>query len=407
MKRLFCCLLAMMLMWDLTLTVSAQSELPQALDPPTQAPTEAPAPTQPVTETPQVTTPQPTEAPSEAPTETPDHPPVETTAPSVGSETCAHSWLYVEVPSTCTEYGARGYVCIHCEAVSEGVAIALAPHTYDDSCDPGCNVCGAERSVSHKFSGIWSKNSTQHWHACSVCGEKSDIGAHYPGPVATEERAQYCLTCGLMMMPQKAHTHVYSSTYTSDEAEHWYGCTGCDERDCPAPHSYDNPCDPDCNVCGRVDEKTHEEGEWLFDGQGHWTVCNLCGIPVSAEDHVPGEITDTGFQECSVCGFALSAATDHVHEDSGPWENDEISHWKRCSCGEKTEEDFHHWDFSKEIEDETMLHTCTVCGAEKTDYLPEADSGLPWWIPAIIAALLCGALALTVVMILGKKNGIF
>jgi len=401
MKRFLSCCLAMLLLCGLTLPVCAQTEPPQILE----TPTEVPVPTQSATEAPEETTPQTTEAPTEVPSES--QPAMETTAPTQSVVDCNHSWMYVEVPSTCTEYGAKGYVCVYCETVSEAVAIDLAPHSYDDACDSDCNVCGAERSVSHKFSSTWSRNSTQHWHACSVCGEKSDIGAHYPGPAATEERAQYCLTCGLMMTPQKAHTHVYYSTYTSDETEHWYECSGCDDRKSATPHSYDNACDPDCNVCGYVTEKTHEEGEWQFDGQGHWTVCNLCGMPVTAENHVPGEVTDTGTQECSVCGFELSSATDHVHEAIGDWETDDNGHWKLCSCGEKTEEEAHRWDFSKEIQEETMLHTCTVCGAEKTESVPEAEPGLPWWIPVIIAALLCGALALTVLMILGKKKGIF
>lgn len=408
MKHLLNSLMAVLLVCGLILPVWAETQPPETQSPPAVIPTEVPVTEAPMEETQQPTAPPSVETKPETPTEEGNPQPPETTGPSAAPETCAHSWVYVEVEPTCAEYGAKGYVCAYCEALADVVAINPVAHSYDHTCDDTCNLCGGVRSVTHTFSSAWSRNSTQHWHACNVCGEKSDVGSHYPGPAATEERAQYCLTCGLMMMPQKAHTHVYAAEYSSDAREHWYACEGCNNRKSVEAHSYDDPCDPDCNICGHTTEKNHENDGWQSDEKEHWSVCSLCGETTAPERHVPApELRENGAQLCEVCDFEISAGTDHVHEALGDWNNDENGHWILCSCGEKLEEDSHHWDFSKEIQEETMIHTCTVCGAERTDSVPEAESGLPWWFPVIIAALLCGAAALAVLMLLGKKKGIF
>ena len=403
MKRLFSCIMAMLLFCGMILPVWAETDLPDAQVPLAEIPTGSP-----VTEAPGEETQQPTgNTQPEEPKEEAGQLPEEPTGTAAAPETCVHSWVYAEVKPTCTEYGAKGYVCVYCEGITDVVTIAPVPHSYDNACDTDCNACGTGRSVTHKFSSAWSKNSTQHWHACDICGEKSDVGGHYPGPAATEEKAQYCLTCGLMMMPQKAHTHVYAVQYTSDGSEHWYACEGCAERKSVEIHSYDDPCDPDCNVCGHTTEKSHETDGWQSDENGHWTVCSLCAETTAPERHTPrAELTDTGAQYCEVCGFELSAGPGHSHASSGDWDSNDGSHWKLCECGEKLEEELHRWD-REETGEETLLYTCTVCGAERTEQIPQTDSALPWWIPAVMAALLCGAIALVVLLILGKRKGIF
>lgn len=412
MKRLLCILLMMLLLLGIAFPASAETgetTLPPQV--PSEVPTEAPTqpPTQPdlevpdETTAPSVTTPV-TEPTQEDATQPANTDPEETTSPVVNPESCKHSWIYVEVNPTCTEYGAEGYVCVLCEALTEAKTIDMVPHTYDYSCDPSCSVCGAERSVSHKFSSTWSRNSSQHWHACYVCGEKKDAGGHYPGPAATEEKAQYCLTCGLMMMPKKDHTHKYSQEYSTDEQEHWYACEGCEERRDAAPHSYDNVCDSECNVCGYLTVKEHSYGSWQSDQNGHWNACTLCGFSTEPENHIPGEQTEMAPLICTVCSFELAAAPEHVHEASGSWNYDENSHWKLCLCGEKTEGEPHSWDDGEETE-ENLLLTCTVCGVENHEPLQEEERSFPWWIPAGIAILLCAAIALTGVLLFKMRSG--
>lgn len=383
---------------DSGISVSEPSEttVPQPESPSTEPAPENPADT-PTSGTEETTT-QPT-VPST--TEPIPETPSETTTPILNPDSCDHSWMYVEVDPTCTEYGGRGYVCIYCEALSELEAINLLPHTYDNACDTQCNQCGFTRTVTHKYSAAWSRNSTQHWHACSVCGAKSDSGSHYPGPAATEEKAQYCLTCGLMMTPKKNHVHQYSGSYTADDAEHWYACQGCEERKASEPHRYDNPCDGTCNVCGHTSNKEHAYGSWKSDGNGHWKICSLCGQASAPEQHIPDKEQDNNVI-CSICDFVLSDKTAHIHEASEDWTWDENNHWKQCGCGEVTEEALHLWDEGREIDD-GVWHICTVCGAEKLE--PIAQEKTSVWVPVSIAVLLGAAIALVIFVFVKVKYG--
>ena len=327
-----------------------------------------------------------------------------------GNASCNHVWVYVEIEPTCTEYGAKGYGCGLCGAVKDVVAVDKASHSFDNACDTSCNVCKATREIEHKFSTQWSKNSTKHWHACTVCGAKDGEGNHYPGPAATEEKAQYCLTCGLMMMPQKSHTHTYSKDFTSDETGHWYTCSGCDEKKDFQMHSYDNLCDPDCNDCGYTTQTAHSYAEnWNSDEAGHWQVCVLCQEAKPAEAHIPGpEATDLTAQVCTVCGFELAPALQHTHTPADAWESDELSHWKTCACGEVMDKAIHNWDAGTE-EDHVVSFVCMDCGAEKTEEIIEEESGFPWWILVIgmVAVMIGAVIALVVVLLGSKKKGKF
>ena len=386
MKRLLSIFIAFAIACVWAVSVSAQTTLTD--EPVTEVPAETSA--EEPTAAPDAEETLPTDVPSTEPApESPTQSTHETTTPAEDSGSCNHSWAYVEVNPTCTEYGGKGYVCIYCEALTDLEAINILPHTYDDSCDSDCNVCGSVRTVTHKYSTAWSKNSTQHWHACSVCGAKSDTGSHYPGPAATEEKAQYCLTCGLMMMPKKDHTHQYSAAYTFNENEHWYACKGCEARKSAEPHSYDNPCDSSCNICGHSSMKIHDYAAWTSDRNGHWKICSLCGESTEPEPHVADtKLTETATKLCGVCGHILSVESVHTHKWSGSWNCDETTHWKQCECGEKTEKEPHIWDAGRETADEVMQYTCTVCGAEKREPIPQEPASFLWWIPASIVVLI-------------------
>ena len=412
MKQLISIIMTMLIICAICIPVSAQtnpeemstenlvmiSDLTEGESVP-ETTTSAPGPTVGAEETTQPTAPPATEPVPEIPTEAPQ----ETTFPEAAPENCNHSWVYVEVNPTCTEYGGRGYVCVYCEALTDLEAINMIPHTYDHSCDPDCNVCGSVRTVTHKYSTEWSKNSTQHWHACSVCGEKSETGSHYPGPAATEEKAQYCLTCGLMMMPKKDHTHQYATIYTTDGLEHWFSCKGCEERKDRAPHSYDTPCDPDCNVCGYTSVTEHDYGVWNADDEGHWKICDLCGYSTEPEQHLPQTVQqESETLRCSICDFVVSEASEHKHNATGNWNCDNNNHWKLCECGEKTEEAPHSWEKGVETDD-TVQYIC-VCGAKMQEAVIQEKDGVSWWIPVSILALLTAAAGLAVSIVVKFKS---
>ena len=48
------------------------------------------------------------------------------------------------------------------------------------------------RTITHSYSDTWVSNEENHWHSCSVCGEKADEETHVPGPAATATTAQLC-----------------------------------------------------------------------------------------------------------------------------------------------------------------------------------------------------------------------
>ena len=302
-----------------------------------------------------------------------------------------HVWdVSATVPPTCTEEGATAYGCSACGAITYEILPA----------------------AGHKFSTQWTKNAAGHWHACSVCGEQGDFGKHYPGPAATEEKAQICLTCGYTLTAKLGHTHKYETTYTSDETGHWYACSGCDEQKDFEEHSFDEGCDSDCNVCGYLSATAHTySGTWLSDETGHWDVCTICQETSPVEPHIPGaDATETEAQTCIACSFELAPAlvpTEHIHEGEGAWLTDEENHWKICTCGEETEKQPHTWDAGEEQEDTTILYTCEDCGTTRTEGEPKEEGGISplVWVGAGVAVLLAAAAAIAFLVIPKVSKG--
>lgn len=325
------------------------------------------------------------------------------------TESGAHSWsLSATIAPTCKEEGIKEYYCATCGAYGYEVLPKLTTHTYDNPCDPHCNICDEIREVPHKYSisTVWSKNSQGHWHACTACGGQEDFGSHYPGPAATEEKAQYCLTCGYMLTAKLGHKHKYASQWSYDESGHWYACSGCDEINSFAAHTYDDGCDPDCNICGYMTTTAHVySGTWLSDEAGHWDVCTVCGEESTLEPHIPGEdATEDTPQLCLTCGFELAPVTEHVHNGQGDWLQDAEIHWKLCDCGEIAESQPHSWNAGEEQEDTTVLYTCLDCGITRIEGEPKAD--FPWLPVGLGAAgLLCISAAVLTLLLIRKKPG--
>lgn len=314
-----------------------------------------------------------------------------------------HVWdVSYTVPATCKEEGATAYGCSACGAISVEVLPKLTTHTYDNGCDPDCNVCGITREITHNFSTQWSRNASGHWHACTVCAEQKDFGKHFAGPAATEEKAQLCLTCGITLTPKLGHSHKYDTQWTSDESGHWYACSGCEDQKDFAAHSYDDGCDPDCNVCGFTTSTAHTySGTWLSDETGHWDVCTICREESAHEEHIPGpDATEEEAQVCVACGYELMGVLEHVHEGEGDWLTDEENHWKTCSCGEETDVTPHNWDEGAEQEDTTVLYTCRDCGVTRTEGEPKAPGISPLvWLGAAMVALVAAAAVILFLLI--------
>lgn len=350
---------------------------------------------------------KPTDPTESKPTDPTESKPTEPAESKPG--TCTHVWVDVTVPSTCTEAGGVCQVCATCEEVVVKELLPLAAHTYDSPCDTDCNVCAATREAAHKFSAGWDYSSTKHWHPCSLCGAKSDEGAHYPGPAATEDKDQICLTCGKVMTKKRSHTHEKTSEWKFDETGHWYACKDCEEQLEFAAHRFDGACGGSCLDCGYVPEGGHAFSNlWSFNEEEHWKVCMNCGAESDREPH--SFDPDAAEQVCSVCADAPMEETEaavHVHEYLEDWERDDGSHWHVCDCGEITDKAPHVWDEGTPNEDGTVTYSCNTCQAEKTEV---SEAGAASTFPAGIVFTVLGitivglSAALVTLLVLSKKS---
>ncbi len=117
-------------------------------------------------------------------------------------------------------------------------------HVFDNACDTTCNDCGYVRTTTHSYQTVWSKDGTQHWHACSVCGTKKDTASHvYDNSCDTT-----CNVCGYV----RTITHKYQTVWSKDGTQHWHTCSVCGTKKDTAKHVYDNTYDLNCNICGYV-----------------------------------------------------------------------------------------------------------------------------------------------------------
>ncbi len=304
---------------------------------------------------------------------------------------------------TCKETGIRKTSCTVCDYQVETVLEKTTKHTYDDVCDPDCNVCEETRKVSHSFTTVWSKNYTGHWHECTKCGEQKDFAKHIPGPAATEESDQLCVTCKYVVTPKKEHVHNYSESWTSDDSGHWHECDRCTVEKDFQQHDYQNACDPDCGICGyeREDFHTFEAG-WDTSNQEHWRTCTECGEKVGREKHIPGAEADEEHpQLCTVCEFELAPVVPHVHGFGPGWQYNGDGHWQECRCGEASVPAPHNWDDGTKNRDKTVTYACTECRMERT----EEAAGFPWWL--LIAVLMlggAGAGAYVILVVLPKQQ---
>ncbi len=133
---------------------------------------------------------------------------------------------------------------VYDQAVAEGKysaepADCTNAATYYYSCL--CGTKGTEtfsygEAKGHSPADVWTKDSTYHWHVCTVCDASVDKAEHTPDhEEATEDYAVRCVDCGYLLAEQLPHTHVYgtddvvvewTADYTSCKAT--FTCTKCD-----------------------------------------------------------------------------------------------------------------------------------------------------------------------------------
>lgn len=142
----------------------------------------------------------------------------------------------------------------------DNVTVTLNPcavHTYDNDCDPVCNICDFEREVGDHF----------YDHDCDI----------------------FCNSCGLEREPSGKHTYDFPCATL---------CNYCGApRVGEGEHTYDDICDEICNFCSEVREVPH------FYRYACATTCYRCGDVREAEEiaeelHVYDDIYDA---DCNYC----------------------------------------------------------------------------------------------------------
>lgn len=148
----------------------------------------------------------------------------------------------------------HGFKCSIC-----GLIPAAEAHIYETDCDTTCDFCGYVRTVTHAFHEKWTYDASNHWHACMICGEKTEALPHTPGEPATEEADQLCLDCGYVIQPAGNHVHTMAGDWQSNDVGHWFLCA-CLSYTEPEAHVWDAGVTDEaaatvtyqCTICGHT-----------------------------------------------------------------------------------------------------------------------------------------------------------
>lgn len=171
-------------------------------------------------------------------------------------EAAEHAWddgTVIQKP-TCKDEGISTYLCTTCQATKTETVEKKEAHTYDNTCDADCNVCGETHPVTHQYGKQWRQNKTEHWYQCAVCGDKKDRADHVPGPEATKTEPQKCTVCDYVIEPALTHACEYGDIWNMDETGHWRICTECGNKSDTAAHEPGAEAAEEaariCHICG-------------------------------------------------------------------------------------------------------------------------------------------------------------
>ena len=219
----------------------------------------------------------------------------------------------------------------------------LASHA-DGDVNGKCDICDADVPLpphEHHFGNDWISDEFSHWHACD-CGETADAAEHTDGDVNGK-----CDICDAdVPLP---HKHSFGAEWVFNETVHWHVCE-CGQETNPAIH-IDNNFNGKCDVCDAdvpVDPHDHNfSTTWKSDDTNHWHLCD-CGEKADVAEHI--DIDMNG--KCDVCKKAV-ALPPHEHHFGTAWKSDKDKHWQVCACGETTGQAAHA--------DTNNDHRCDVC----------------------------------------------
>ena len=244
-----------------------------------------------------------------------------------------HSYNSVVTAPTCTVDGYTTHTCSVCG------------DSYTDSENPalGCS-----------YSDEWKTDSDNHWHECSVCGEKSEKAAH-----ADTDSDHKCDEC--------AET---TSTCVDSDKNHECDCSGC--KATVGTHTNGTNTHI-CDYCGKTASTCSDV---IGDGNHNCDVCGEAYGSCDANTEIPAvaaTCTTTGLTvgtKCSECGTVQTAQTEtpalgHSYGDvTYTWSDDGKSCTATHVCGNDAS---HNVTINAEIASEqTKAPTCE--GKGETTY---------------------------------------
>ena len=226
--------------------------------------------------------------------------------------------------------------------------------TYNVTGDVTLYAIWENKPHTHTYSTTWSTDDTNHWHECT-CGDKKDLAAHVDA-----NNDHNCDVCGKKM------------------SDHTGGTATCTEK-------------ATCSICGQKygDLALHNyKTEWSTDGTNHWHECtcgdkkdlaahvdanndhncDVCGKKMS--DHTGGTATCKEKATCTICGQKYGELAAHTYKTE--WLKDKNKHWHECSvCGNKKDEAAHTPGAAATG---TRAQVCTVCNYEITPAIGHTHS---------------------------------
>ena len=217
--------------------------------------------------------------------------------------------------------------------------------TYNVTGDVTLYAIWEDKPHTHTYSTTWSTDETNHWHECT-CGDKKDVAAHTPGAAATETTPQTCTICGYVIKAALGHTHNFNQKNTSET--YLKSAATCTKK---AVYYYS------C-TCGEKGTETFESGEtaphsysteWSSDETNHWHKCANCDAVADKAAHRYDNACDT---TCNDCGKTRETS----HSFGKEWYKNSEKHWHECSvCHTKKDEAAH-------IYDNACDKDCNICG---------------------------------------------
>ena len=291
------------------------------------------------------------------------------------------------------------YGCTGCEErVNESV------HDFDNDCDPECNTCTYEREITHSYTDL-EHDSQGHWYECE-CGDGTEPEAHSGGTATCEDRA-ICSTCGQQYGELAAHSydnacdpscnvcgssrsvgsHQYGSDNTCDECGHVRYVAPVTPSVPSHTHHYSDACDTTCNGCSHVRTVSHTFGtEWTHGDHHHWMECEDCGYQSQLAEHVYS--TDVEDTQCNVCGHDWK-----IHHTFEVLHMDDEGHWHECAHDECTETANFMEHIPSDPHPETGTIVCIDCGHDLTNVSSSVDDGDGGNNMAVIIAAVVGVIA--------------